>query len=811
MAHELAIIGLDCRFPGSRNVAQFWENLKSGADCGSSYDDAPGVARSPHFVGRAYELEDIERFDAAFFDIAPLQARVMSPQHRLSLESAWSACEHAGYNPLRFGEDAGVFVASDDNTYAMGLRSNPEVARMGAQRLVLLGNYLAYLPAWIAFKLNLKGPSFAINAGCSSALVGVHLACNSLLLGECGIAIVTAVQALVPQRGYYYYEPGGIESDDGYCRPFDANGRGTVYGNGVGTLVLKRMKDAISDGDTIHAVVRGSALNTDGAAKLSFMAPNSESWTDVILQALDNAEVHPDSIGYVETHGVGTAVGDALELHAMARAFAKHTSRRAYCAIGSVKANIGHSQAAAGMAGLIKTICILRDGLIPPVAHFATPNPKADFASTPFFVPRSLLPWQRGTTPRRAAVSAFGIGGGNAHVVLEEGPRSAAGEHAPAARGEHILFLSARSGTALRSMASDLLEHLSVNPSLPIEQVAYTLAVGRESFEYRRAIVCSDIREATEALRRLQRNPIAAPPPKLMRPVFVIADVGTAALQRSQALGALIPEFRQAFAQCTAALRAEPELDFQLAPFAVAYAVAKTWIAMGIRPVAMIGHGIGRYVTATLCGCMDIPAALRLARAHVECGNGSCAREDGMLRPEELSAPRIPFLSHVTGEWITPQEATDARYWLDSLVPDSPDPSPPEAEMEEAGYCAVETGLVRTMPEILRDLWESGIEISKEMVAGGLAGRRIPLPTYPFERERYWIDPVPAIQPAADVDAITERRVEDLHDASGRLLQVCRELLGMPDLDPRDNFFDLGANSLQMQQLRTRIREYLGV
>jgi acyl transferase domain-containing protein len=761
MAHELAIIGLDCRFPGSKDVEEYWDNLKNGVDCVSIPDTAtltargvdPDYVRSPNFVGAAYEIADIDKFDAAFFGITTLQAMVMSPQHRLLLESAWGACEHAGYNPAGFKDDVGVFVGSDDNTYYLGLQNNPRVAQIGAQRLVTQGNYLAYLPAWISYKLNLHGPSLGIHAGCSSSLAAVHLACNSLLLGECKVAIAGAVAARVPQRGFYHYEAGGIESADGRCRPFDAAGTGTVYGNGVGTVVIKRLADALAERDTVHAIIKGSALNNDGSGKLSFAAPNAESWAAVITEALINSGVRPESIGYLEAHGTGTPTGDAIEIEALTKAFRQSTNRKGFCAVGSVKANIGHLEAAAGIAGLIKVICILENGLIPPAVHFCTPNERIDFANSPFLVSREPRRWPASGMPRRAAINSFGIGGGNAHLILEEAPAVAPSPVTEEA--SHILFISARSAAALETAVSNLLEYLQRNPTVRIEDVAYTLALGRESFAHRYVVGCRSTAEAIAALEVAQPSLGPAPPDDA---VFVLAEPTARTLDLCRDLYAAYPGLKHTIDSCTDRIRSRQgiEVDFRNV-FFVQYALTTLLMSMGVKPAAIIAKG----------------------------------------------------------RWMTAAEVTDPDCWV--LLGEMPDSSTLQAQLRRQGRHLVEVGLddavssgdrsspMRVRQIILAHLWQHGIEIRKEQIYPGAVGRRIPLPTYPFERKAYWIDRE-RMEPS-----VVQAEGEDLPATERSLTEICRELLSIPTIDPRESLFDLGASSLQITQLKTRIREYLGV
>ena len=878
MGFELAIVGMDCRFPKSRDVSEYWENLKQGTDCASVLDAArlvamgldAGYVRSPSCVGVAYELEDIEGFDAAFFGIVTTQAMVMSPQHRLILESAWNAFENSGYNPLGFADDVGVYIGSDDNTYYLDLRDNPTVTQIGAHKLLPLGNYLAYLPAWVSYKLNLRGPSLGVHTGCSSSLAAVHLACNSLLLGECRVALAGAVAARVPQKGYYHYEPGGLESADGHCRPFDAGASGSVFGNGVGTLVIKKLEDALADADTIHAVIKGSALNNDGASKLSFAVPNSHSWRAVITEALLKSDVQPESIGYIEAHGTGTPVGDALEIEAMTAAFRKRTEKKAYCAVGSAKANVGHLDAAAGMTGLIKTICMLEHGLIPPQVNFTAANPRIDFADTPFFVNTNLMRWPHSEAPRRAGVSAFGIGGANAHLILEEAP-SAPQQTPPRSDRDQVLFLSAKTSVALKNATVNLLKYLERNPALRIEDVAYTLTVGRASFDYRRAIVCRSVLEAIAALRQVgQITPaVAYDPPEVKRPGFMLAGISQTTLALSHALYAENTVFRQAFEECAdrinsllsvhlvlarppAAANAACSWVDELRSFAIQYGLVKVWMSLGIKPVAMIGWGSARYVVAVLCGVMGLDTALRLATLAAD-QRGALAVSKGvspgdtLVSAAQLTAPRIPLLSEFSAARISSEEATDPRYWIDTTHASAnqtargidPQQLDDSCRLVEVGLAPLPDAQIalddslrtdflrlpqprntanesasRVLLDVVAHLWENGVELRKELLIDKRTCRRIVLPTYPFERKAYWLDrhrsaagTAHAGHPERPGVAVAHAH----HELEKKLLDICQTLLPIPSLGPLENFFDLGMNSLQINQLRTRIREDLGV
>src|SRR5215211_3820544 len=491
--YEIAIIGMSCRFPGARNPQEFWKNLCAGVEsltCITAEDLQrggldPQLLDDPTYVPYVPTIDDIEFFDAGFFGYTPLEAKLMDPQHRLFLECAWEAFEHAGYVPEGYRGKIGVFTGAKTNTYLFNLFRNPEFFQSLDTFQIALGNDLACMSTRVAYKFDLRGPSYSLHTACSTSLIAVHLACQSLLLNECDIALAGGAAINVPQNRGYFYQKGGILSPDGRCRTFDAGAQGSNFGNGIGAVVLKRLEDAIADGDHISAVIRGSASNNDGARKASYTAPGVEGQTNVLLEAMACAGVEPETISYIETHGTATDLGDAIEILALTEAFRGSSEYR--CALGSVKTNIGHLETAAGIAGLIKTALALQHRQIPPTLHFEQPNPRINFADSSFYVNTKLADWETGPTPRRAGVSSFGIGSANAHVILEEAPPQKA---SGLSRPWQLLLLSARSEAALDAMTANLVAHLREQPQ-NLADVAYTLATGRKKFLSRRAAVCS--------------------------------------------------------------------------------------------------------------------------------------------------------------------------------------------------------------------------------------------------------------------------------------------------------------------------------
>src|SRR5215472_14368655 len=428
---NIAIIGMSGRFPGADNLEQFWQKLCDGVESISFFSEQelassgmdPAVLRDRNYVPAAAVLENIEMFDASFFGLTPKEAQILDPQHRLFLECAWEALETAGYNPETSEGEIAVYAGANISNYLLSnLYPRRRLAGFVENFQTLIGNAQDYLATRVSYKLGLTGPSVNVQTACSTSLVSVCLACQSLLNYQCDMALAGGVTVRVPQKAGHFYEPGGILSPDGHCRAFDAKARGTVLGNGLGIVVLKRMEDAKAAGDCIHAVLRGSAVNNDGAQKIGYTAPSVDGQAKVIAMAQAVAGVKPETITYIETHGTGTALGDPIEFEALSGVFRAQTAAKGFCALGSVKTNFGHLEAAAGIAGLIKTVLALKHKRLPPSLHFEHPNRQIDFANSPFYVNTQLSEWKSGQFPRRAGVSSFGIGGTNAHVVLEEAP-----------------------------------------------------------------------------------------------------------------------------------------------------------------------------------------------------------------------------------------------------------------------------------------------------------------------------------------------------------------------------------------------------
>jgi acyl transferase domain-containing protein/acyl carrier protein len=640
---EIAIIGMVGRFPGAGNIDEFWQNLRDGVESVSFFTDqeldaagvSPATLRDPNYIKARGVLEGMELFDASFFGYSPREAEVIDPQHRIFLECAWEALENAGYDPESYKKPIGVYAGSALSTYLLNLHTNSGVLGSVSGYQIGIGNDKDYLTTRVSYKLNLEGPSLTVQTACSTSLVAIHLSCQGLLSGECDMALAGGVSVGAIQKAGYFYEEGGIASPDGHCRAFDARAKGTIGGNGVGIVVLKRLEDALADGDFIHAVIKGTAINNDGALKVGYTAPRIEGQAAVIRAAHLMAQVDPETISYVEAHGTGTEMGDPIEIAALTRAFHARAEKKGFCAIGSVKTNIGHLDTAAGVAGLIKATLALKHKQIPPSLHFRDPNPKIDFENSPFYVSTGLSEWNANGHPRRAGVSSFGIGGTNAHAVLEEAPPAAP----PASsRPSQLLVLSAKTDSALDAMTSNLADHLKRNPDTSLADVAYTLQVGRRAFAHRRFLVCRDRDQAVELLET--RDPqfvFTSSSESENRPlVFMFSGQGTQYANMGLGLYQTEPDFREQMDRCSELLKPHLGIDLrdviyptdsmtkgagkqlsqtsitQPALFTVEYALARMWMSWGLRPQAMIGHSIGEYVAACIAGVFSLEDALAL-------------------------------------------------------------------------------------------------------------------------------------------------------------------------------------------------------
>jgi acyl transferase domain-containing protein/acyl carrier protein len=876
----IAIIGMAGRFPQAKNVSQFWEKLCAGTELVTFFTDdelrAGGATeemlKDPAFVKAGGVMDDIDLFDAAFFGYSPREAEILDPQHRNFLECAWEALENAGYDPDRSTALTGVFAGNSFNGYLLrNICSNPAIVDAMGTFLIGINSDKDFLSTRVSYELNLTGPSMTIQTACSTSLVTVHVACQSLLNGECDMALAGGVSISLQSRMGYYYRPGGISSPDGHCRAFDAKGQGIVGGNGLGVVVLKRLSDAVEAGDNIIAVIKGSTINNDGSSKIGFTAPSIDGQSKAIAEALAVAAVDAESITYVEAHGTATALGDPIEIAALTQSFRATTQKTGFCAIGSVKTNVGHLDAAAGITGVIKTALSLQNKVIPPSLHFEQPNPRIDFASSPFYVNTTLKQWEDGPTPRRAGVSSFGIGGTNAHAILEEAPDiGPSGE----SRSSQLLLLSAKTPGALDTMTANLAQHFKQNPEINLADAAFTLQLGRKVFSHRRAVICRDVEDAINALEIVDpRKVLTSFQEDGSRSIgFMFSGQGTQYPNMSRRLYEHEPVFRNWIDRCSEMLRPNLGTDLrdvlysdqdeaaaaeafkqtslaQPALFVVEYALAQLLIDWGVRPQVMIGHSIGEYVAACLAGVFSLADALtlvaergrlmqqmpagamlsirlaeenvvsflsselnlavvnapeqcvvagpasaidalqkHLAEQKVDCSrlHTSHAFHSEMMKPAlapfiemvkkvKRNPPQIPFVSNVSGTWITEVEAVDPEYWARHLRQTVRFAQGVRELLQQPNRILVEIGpgqtlttltkqqlkgrtdqplIVPTLPPpnnnnsdeeallaTLGRLWLGGVQLDWSAFYANERRHRIPLPSYPFERQRYWIEP----------------------------------------------------------------------
>ena len=952
----VAIVGMACRVPGARTVEQFWHNQAHGIESITRFDRAELVAAGvpehvladPDLVPAWGYLPDADRFDAAFFGYNTGEAETMDPQQRVFCETAWQAVEDSGHTSRSLGDAVGVFAGTFMNKYfTENLATNARFQRSPMAPLARMFNDKDFLATRVAYLLDLTGPALTVQTACSTSLVATHLGCQSLLNYECDAALVGGVSINVPLRSGYPVADGGLFSADGHCRPFDVHAAGTVPGNGAVVLVLRRLSDALADNDHVYAVIRGSAVNNDGSMKAGFAAPSVDGQAHAISAALAVAGVDPATIGYVETHGTATHVGDPIEVAALTQAF----GGAGHCALGSVKANIGHLDAAAGAAGLLRAALAIHNGQIPPQVNFTEPNPELRLYDTPFHVPSRLVDWRPASGPRRAGVSSFGVGGTNAHLVLEQAP--VVERSAEPARAWQLLPISGRDTTAVDAATERLAEHLEQSGvDTPLADVAFTLQQGRRAFETRRFVVSTDVRDAAHALRGGDPGRLVTrtAPDGAHSVAFAFPGAGTQHPGMGLDIYRAEPVFRAEVDNCAELLGSRLGFDLRRllfpsaftplpdqtgtpgtvtmgrrhgpgvvpALFTIEYAMARQLMAWGVAPVAMIGHSLGEYVAACLSGVFTLAGALEITLARgelfaamapgrmmvvqlpenevrallperisvsavnapdltvvagpdddiaelltrlrgqgVDCRKVSVpvASHSWMVEPFlaeftakiaglALSAPRIPFVSSVTGTWITEQDATDPAYWARHLR----EPvrfadgvrevlGAPRTALLEVGpgrsLSALATaqrlapvpitvptmGLPRDqLPDLAHlvgavgRLWRAGVPVDWAAFHGAAQPARTPLPGYPFDGARYWVPPgrtglaEPAPEQAPDEVAVLDVAGAPRTERERQVARLWCELLGRDRVGIDEDFFDLGAHSLMVTQMTRELR-----
>jgi phthiocerol/phenolphthiocerol synthesis type-I polyketide synthase E len=963
------------RFPGARTIDEFWQNLRDGVESIAFFTDEdvlasgtdPAFLSYPNFVKAYGVLDNIEMFDAPFFGISPREATLLDPQHRLFLECAWEALENAGYDSEVYDGRIGVYAGANISTYLLrNLLPNDVFVFVTADRFEMaLTNNKDVMPMRVSYQMNLTGPSLNISTTCSTSLVTAHMACQSLLTYQCDMVLAGGSHVRVPQKEGYLFQEGMIWSPDGHVRTFDAQSRGVVTGNGVGIIVLKRLEDALADGDYIYAIIRGSASNNDGSTKIGYTAPSIDGQAEATTEAISLAGVNSDTITYVEAHGTGTELGDPIEVASLTKAFRATAAdpdnlNQQFCALGSVKTNIGHLNHAAGVGGLIKTILALHHKQLPPSLNFQSPNPSIDFANSPFYVNTTLREWHTDGTPRRAGVNSFGVGGTNAHAVLEEAPdRQPSGSSRP----WQLLLLSAKTDSALETATANLAWHCKQHPELNLADTAYTLQLGRKAFDYRRVVTCQHPDEAARALETLDpKRVLTAFQQAKDRPVvFLFSGQGAQYVNMARDLYEVEPTFREQVDRCADLLTPHLGLDLrhrlypsagkaaaaaqqlqqtamtQAALFVIEYALAQLWMEWGIRPRAMLGHSVGEYVAACLAGVFSLEEALSLvaARGHmmqqlppgdmlvvplppdalqpllgeelslaVINGPAMCvaagpagavealqqqlaakgvtcrllhtshAFHSAMMAPiiepftarvkqVHLEPPHIPYLSNVTGTWITAADATDPSYWARHLRHTVRFAEGLQELLQDPAHILLEVGPGRTLSTLanqhpakareqvvltslrhpqeqqadvafllttLGKLWLAGAKVNWAGFYTHERRHRLPLPTYPFERQRYWID-TPRHQAAAggarsrpivsELAQEAKREEQALpssrpsvssaprNETEQKIAAVWQQFLSLEQIGIHDDFFDLGGSSFTAGQLLIQLRNIL--
>jgi phthiocerol/phenolphthiocerol synthesis type-I polyketide synthase E len=899
--HSIAIVGLGGRFPSASNLEEFWQNIIGGVESIETFTeadlDAAGVApwlrANEQYVRRGTVLQDAAFFDAGFFGMSPREAQLVDPQQRVFLECAWEALEHAGYAPGTSDMTIGVYAGASMNTYIFSqILRNPELMAAAGGYQLMLGNDKDFLCTRASYKLDLRGPSMTVQTACSTSLVAIHVACRALERSECDMAVAGGVSLSFPQRSGYLFQEGMILSPDGRCRPFDAAARGTRAGDGCGIVVLKRLTDALADRDTIHAVIRGVAINNDGSGKAGYTAPSIDGQLEAIATAQHLAGVEPRSIEYLEAHGTATPLGDPIEIAALTRVFRAGTSDVGFCRLGSLKANLGHLDAAAGVAGLIKAVLTLKHKEFPPLVNFERPNPQLCLETSPFLASSRGAPWRASATPRRAGVSSFGIGGTNAHVVLQEAPDV---QDPTSAEVAQLIVLSARNPASLEEATSRLALHLQRHPEQSLADVAWTLQAGRRAFVHRRIFVAKDKGHALNLLESPGRPPVysAVHEGADRGVVFLFGGQGSQFAGMGSALYRSEQTYRDAVDQCSELLKTTLGRDLREVMFAPAddltinetryaqpalftfeYALTQLWQHWGVQPVAMLGHSIGEYVAAHVAGVMSLEDALKLVAARgalmQELPSGTMAavqldaaslqrwlNEEGpgveiaainaprmctiagthdamsacldtlktrgvearplhtshafhssMLDPVmdpfkalvekvNLTSPKLPYISNVTGDWISAGEATSPAYYAQhlrqsvqfemgvrTLAQDTTlhflEVGPGNSLTSLARLCLGPEGTRRTsssfsagrnlhvqrenMLETAGRLWSVGVKLNWAGLHGSENPRRVPLPTYPFERKKHWVEAVGSATTFTDTNTGTPARNNNIED-----------------------------------------------
>jgi polyketide synthase PksJ len=960
---DIAIIGMSCRLPKANTLQEYWDNLCSNKDCLTRFDEKEienSLFQNENFVPVKGILSNIDQFDASFFGFSPADASITDPQQRVFLECALEALEHSGVAPNKLiSKMISVFAGMTDSTYLHeNLLKNYWVCNEYDNFQQRIATSIGMLSTQTSYRLNLKGRSINVNTGCSTGLIAVDQACQDLILGKSDIALAGAASIVVPQVNGYLYHQGSITSPDGYCRPFSNNANGTVFSNGVGVVILKRLEDAITDKDTIYAIIKGSGVNNDGLDKLGFTAPSVSGQMACIKEALSQANVFADEITLLETHGTATTLGDIIEINALTSAYREQTDKKQFCALGSVKANIGHTDVTAGIAGLIKATLCLYHKKIPPLTHFNAPNPNLSLNDSPFYVNTQLIDWESVSSKRYAGVSAFGVGGTNIHMILGnyENEKSTVPK---AYQHNELILLSAKTEQALEQNTHNLTQYL-VSQDISkndLANIAYTLQTGREDYQWRRFGVGNNYSDIVNEL--IQKKPFFFNEEIHQSIVFMFPGQGMQYHEMAMELFDTIPKFAMYVEQ--GALLAKPYLKYDLlniicnphdkklsktqyaqpALFIIEYALAKLLIDCGIKPDSLIGHSLGEYVAACLSGVFSFEDGIALICERgllmasapkgkmlaIECSEEefylftsianielalhnttnhcvvsgealeidkleqhlskikksyqklkvSHAFHSRLMEPLEqsfkeifsnitLSAPSIPIISNVTGDWLSTSDATNPDYWYQHLRYTVKLCSGLNVLFSDAHPMFIEVGpgqslsnflkdishgkaqIAHTLPNHLRrtsdlyqflsalgKIWQSGVDVHWRTLYQTEKRHHIPLPTYAFQRQRYWVEPDYIKLPLSEVSPnftsslkcisqhtqnnnlnlktarthlnVISKYVSPSTPLESELAKIWQNTLGIENIGIEDDFFALGGHSLKAIKLIEKLNK----
>ncbi|HZH74360.1 MAG TPA: amino acid adenylation domain-containing protein [Mariniphaga sp.] len=944
----IAIIGMAGKFPGAVDIEQFWSNIVNGIESIRYFSDKelhdagvePQLLDNPSYVKGYHAINDVELFDAEFFGMSPREASLTDPQHRIFLESAWEALEDGGYDPSRYKGSIGVFAGCNPNGYLLyHVLPSKKTSLSSENYQIMIGNNNDFLTTRTSYKFNLVGPSIGIQSACSSSLAAIHTACNYLYTFQCDMALAGGVSLQFPRNTGYLYENGHILSPDGHCRPFSINAQGTVCGEGCGVVLLKRLTDAIEQGDSIYAAIIGSSVNNDGSLKVGYTAPSVDGQAAVVTMAQELANINPETIEFIEAHGTGTKLGDPIEVTALTRSFREMTSKRNFCALGSIKGNIGHLDAAAGVAGLLKASLSLKNRLIPPNINFDKANTELNIENSPFFIPESPLDWPQKDYPRRAGVSSYGIGGTNVHVILQEPPSA---KHIESSRIFHIIPISAKSDIALEEYTSKASSFLS-NTSSCCADIAYTMQNGRKEFPYRRTIICSNNEDGVTVInKKINGKFFSGNAQQNNNPVvFMFTGQGSQYSGMCHNLYNSEPVFKQYFDYCSDILSSQSNISIkqyiltgslpsndsltntslaQPLLFVIEFSMSKLLMNYGIYPSLLIGHSIGEVTAACIADVFSLETGLKLVtlRGNLMESTPTGAMVSVSLPVEELQSylnndlvcaainspsqsvlsgpleqiqeieknlssqgisfrrlhtshafhspmmnsasksfqteisgfefnkPCIPFISNITGDFISDNDAVSPEYWarqicscvnfsggIETLIKEN---SPIFIECGPGTtLCSLvsnHSGLTNlTIPSIphaknetdgnlffagaLSKLWCNGLTVDWSKIYSEENRKRVSTPTYPFQRKRFWIDISDQPKSLLESDPEKEKSKDpiisynnfDKDDKLTLVSNLWRDLLGLETINPNDNFFNLGGDSLLCTQLLSRIKQ----